>query len=108
MTRRRPHRRDERAAGSCRSRTPAEIYEQPNSRWVADFIGDVNLIEGRVASSVYPAIVMIESAAGGRLRGAHAAEPRRRGGRGRAAAGEDPDRHDGARAPTTRTASPDA
>jgi putrescine transport system ATP-binding protein len=30
--------------------TPAEIYEQPNSRWVADFIGDVNLIEGRVVS----------------------------------------------------------
>ena len=28
--------------------TPSEIYEQPNSRWVADFIGDVNLIEGRV------------------------------------------------------------
>ena len=26
---------------------PSEIYEQPNSRWVADFIGDVNLIEGR-------------------------------------------------------------
>ena len=25
---------------------PAEIYEQPNSRWVADFVGDVNLIEG--------------------------------------------------------------
>jgi putrescine transport system ATP-binding protein len=30
--------------------TPAEIYEQPNSRWVADFVGDVNLIEGRVTS----------------------------------------------------------
>ncbi len=30
--------------------TPAEIYEQPNSVYVADFIGDVNLIEGRVAS----------------------------------------------------------
>ena len=45
---RRPHRRDGRAAGWCRSRTPSEIYEQPNSRWVADFIGDVNLIEGRV------------------------------------------------------------
>ncbi len=30
--------------------TPAEIYEQPNSRYVADFIGDVNLIEGRVAA----------------------------------------------------------
>ena len=27
---------------------PAEIYEQPNSRWVADFIGNVNLFEGRV------------------------------------------------------------
>lgn len=26
--------------------TPAEIYEAPNSRYVADFIGDVNLIEG--------------------------------------------------------------
>jgi putrescine transport system ATP-binding protein len=31
--------------------TPSEIYEQPNSRWVADFIGDVNLIEGRVVES---------------------------------------------------------
>jgi putrescine transport system ATP-binding protein len=30
--------------------TPAEIYEQPNSRYVADFIGDINLIEGRVAA----------------------------------------------------------
>jgi len=28
---------------------PAEIYEQPNSRWVADFIGEVNLFEGRVS-----------------------------------------------------------
>jgi len=31
--------------------TPAEIYEQPNSRWVADFVGDVNLVEGRVVES---------------------------------------------------------
>jgi putrescine transport system ATP-binding protein len=29
---------------------PAEIYERPNSRWVADFIGEVTLIEGKVAS----------------------------------------------------------
>ncbi len=29
---------------------PAEIYERPNSRWVADFIGEVTLIEGRVAA----------------------------------------------------------
>src|SRR3954451_19762427 len=28
---------------------PVEIYERPKSRWVADFIGDVSLIEGRVA-----------------------------------------------------------
>ncbi len=27
---------------------PAEIYERPNSRWVADFVGNVNLFEGRV------------------------------------------------------------
>jgi putrescine transport system ATP-binding protein len=31
--------------------TPPEIYEQPSSRWVADFIGDVNLIEGRVRAA---------------------------------------------------------
>jgi putrescine transport system ATP-binding protein len=30
---------------------PAEIYEQPRSRWVAEFIGDVNLIEGIVAET---------------------------------------------------------
>jgi putrescine transport system ATP-binding protein len=28
---------------------PAEIYERPHSRWVADFIGEVTLIEGRLA-----------------------------------------------------------
>ena len=27
--------------------TPPEIYENPNSRFVADFIGDVNIIEGK-------------------------------------------------------------
>jgi len=30
--------------------SPAEIYERPNSRWVADFIGEVNLFEGRLGS----------------------------------------------------------
>jgi len=29
---------------------PAEIYERPNSRWVADFIGEVTLVEGRLSS----------------------------------------------------------
>lgn len=47
--------------------TPSDIYEQPNSRWVADFIGDVNLIEGRVVSSG-PGQTVIESVAGGRVR----------------------------------------
>jgi putrescine transport system ATP-binding protein len=28
--------------------TPAEIYEAPNSRYVADFIGDINIFEGKV------------------------------------------------------------
>ncbi len=31
--------------------TPAEIYEAPNSKFVADFIGDVNLIETTVVES---------------------------------------------------------
>lgn len=31
--------------------TPTEIYEVPNSRYVADFIGDVNLLKGRFAGS---------------------------------------------------------
>jgi len=30
--------------------TPSEIYEQPNSRWVASFVGDVSLFEGRARS----------------------------------------------------------
>jgi putrescine transport system ATP-binding protein len=43
---------------------PAEIYEQPNSRWVADFIGTVNLLEGRVG----PDGTSVEGTALGRLR----------------------------------------
>ena len=31
--------------------TPADIYEAPNSVYVADFIGDVNLIEGTVTAT---------------------------------------------------------
>ena len=39
--------------------TPADIYEQPASRWVAGFVGDVNMIEGRVGQ-VYPGFVTVE------------------------------------------------
>src|SRR6516225_9633930 len=47
--------------------TPQEIYERPNSRWVADFIGDVNLIEGSVTDAGADGIV-VASVAAGRLR----------------------------------------
>jgi len=52
---------------------PAEIYELPNSRWVADFIGDVNLFEGRLGDDG----VSVEGTAAGRLRvaGKARAEP---------------------------------
>jgi putrescine transport system ATP-binding protein len=48
--------------------TPPEVYELPNSRWVADFIGDVNLIEGQVVEAGASGTV-IASATAGRLRG---------------------------------------
>ena len=38
---------------------PEEIYQRPNSRWVAGFVGDVNLIEAQV-SAVYPSFVLLE------------------------------------------------
>src|SRR3954467_15340985 len=50
--------------------TPVEVYERPASRWVAGFVGDVNLIEGHV-TTVYPSFVMVERD-GMRLRVAHA------------------------------------
>ena len=31
--------------------TPAEVYEAPGSRFVADFVGDVNMFEGTVAGA---------------------------------------------------------
>jgi putrescine transport system ATP-binding protein len=30
--------------------TPRELYEVPNSRWIAEFVGDVNMFEGQVGS----------------------------------------------------------
>ena len=46
---------------------PAELYEQPSSRWVASFIGDVNLIEGGVVALDGSEIV-VETAAGEKFR----------------------------------------
>jgi putrescine transport system ATP-binding protein len=42
---------------------PAEIYERPNSRWVADFVGNVNVLEGRVGGDG----MSVEGTALGRL-----------------------------------------
>jgi putrescine transport system ATP-binding protein len=46
--------------------TPSGIYEHPNSIWVADFMGGINLIEGKVASS-FLGHILIESNAGERM-----------------------------------------
>jgi putrescine transport system ATP-binding protein len=43
---------------------PAEIYEQPNSRWVANFVGDINLFAGRLGDDG----TSVEGTAAGRLR----------------------------------------
>jgi putrescine transport system ATP-binding protein len=45
---------------------PAEIYEEPNSRYVADFIGDINVLEGKV-SGVTGTSVEVLDAAGNRF-----------------------------------------
>lgn len=46
--------------------TPTEIYEQPGSRWVAEFIGDVNVVEGKFLQAG-EGMAVIETLAGGRL-----------------------------------------
>ena len=43
--------------------SPADIYERPASRWVADFIGNVNLFDGRVGDDR----LSVEGTAAGRL-----------------------------------------
>ena len=35
-------------AGSNRSPTPRQLYEEPASRWVAEFVGDINIFEGQL------------------------------------------------------------
>jgi putrescine transport system ATP-binding protein len=31
--------------------TPRELYEAPHSRWIAEFVGDINLLEGKVETA---------------------------------------------------------
>ena len=47
--------------------SPREIYEHPASRWVAEFIGDVNLLEGTV-STVDAHETLVETARRNRAR----------------------------------------
>ncbi len=32
--------------------SPAEVYERPNSRWVAEFVGEANMLEGEMSGSL--------------------------------------------------------
>ena len=54
--------------------TPAEVYEAPNCRFVADFIGDVNIFDGNVSSSG-PGIVEIAVENGFKIRTAASEAP---------------------------------
>jgi len=48
--------------------TPTEIYEQPASRYVAEFVGDVNLIEAAVTGRDGSAVLLEAGAVGAPLR----------------------------------------
>ena len=50
--------------------TPAEIYERPNSRWVASFIGDATMIEGRLGpdSNIESALGRMRTVGAGKAR----------------------------------------
>jgi putrescine transport system ATP-binding protein len=38
--------------------TPRELYEAPRSRWIAEFVGDINLIEGQLEASADKILTM--------------------------------------------------
>jgi len=52
--------------------TPRELYEAPRSRWIAEFVGDINLFEGEVASRAQGRLTVTTRDAGRLV----AAEPR--------------------------------
>ena len=57
--------------------TPRELYEAPRSRWIAEFVGDINLFEGEVASREQNRLTIATRDAGSLV----AAEPRNAVGR---------------------------
>jgi putrescine transport system ATP-binding protein len=44
--------------------TPRELYEAPNSRWIAEFVGDINLFQGEVTSRVQSDLTIATREAG--------------------------------------------
>jgi putrescine transport system ATP-binding protein len=46
--------------------TPRELYETPRSRWIAEFVGDINLFDGEVQSNA-AGVLMVATRDGGRL-----------------------------------------
>jgi putrescine transport system ATP-binding protein len=44
--------------------TPRELYEAPHSRWVAEFVGDINLFDGEVSSRDYNRLTIATRDAG--------------------------------------------
>jgi len=45
--------------------TPRQLYEAPNSRWVAEFVGGVNIIDGKIASRDAGRVTIATPDAGG-------------------------------------------
>jgi putrescine transport system ATP-binding protein len=58
--------------------TPRELYEAPRSRWIAEFVGDINLLEGQVETSegAYPMMARRIAIATGEAGTIYVGEPR--------------------------------
>ncbi len=58
--------------------TPRELYEAPRSRWIAEFVGDINLIEGQLETGAdnYPTMARRIAIATSQAGTIHVAEPR--------------------------------
>jgi putrescine transport system ATP-binding protein len=52
--------------------TPRQLYEAPNSRWIAEFVGDINMLEGQLESNADHRLTIATRGAGTIV----AAEPR--------------------------------
>src|SRR4029079_11630046 len=56
--------------------TPEDVYQRPRTRFVADFVGSANLIEGRVTGAANDGAVRFESTGGMVLQASAAQAPR--------------------------------